>query len=97
MAPEARLDDGWLDYIHSGALSRWEIVRLLPRVAICGPPTNNPKIRLGRCRRVRLHSAAPLIVHVDGEFFCRPEDNLRDLEIDILPAALRVRTTLLSC
>jgi diacylglycerol kinase (ATP) len=97
MAPAARLDDGWFDYVHSGKLSRWEVLRLLPRLAMSGPPADNPKVRLGRCRRVRLRSGAPLIVHVDGEFFCRPEDDLRDLEIDILPAALRVRTTLLSC
>jgi len=95
MAPEARLDDGWLDYVHAGTLSRWEVVRLLPRVAFWGPPAAHPKVRLGRCRQVRLRSITPLIVHVDGEFFCRPEDNMRDLDIDILPAALRVRTSLL--
>ena len=94
MAPDARLDDGWLDYVHSGALSRLEVLRFLPRLALKGPPSGNPKVRLGRCRRVGLRSTAPLIVHVDGEFFCRPEDNFRELEIDILPAALRVRTTL---
>ena len=91
MAPEARLDDGWLDYVHSGTLSRWEVVRLLPRVAFWGPPSAHPKVRQGRCRQVRLRSATPLIVHADGEFFCRPEDSVRELEIDIMRAALRVR------
>ena len=91
MAPEARLDDGWLDYVHSGTLSRWEVVRLLPCVAFWGPPATHPKVRLGRCRQVRLRSATPLIVHADGEFFCRPEDSVRELEIDIMRAALRVR------
>jgi diacylglycerol kinase (ATP) len=94
MAPEARLDDGWLDYVHSGTLSRWEVVRLLPRVAFWGPPANHPKVRLGRCQRVRLRSRSPLIVHVDGEFFCRPEDNIPELDIDILKGALRVRACL---
>jgi diacylglycerol kinase family enzyme len=94
MAPEARLDDGWLDYVHSGALSRLEVLRFLPRLALSGPPSDHPKVRLGRCRRVRLRSSAPLIVHVDGEFFCRPEDRIQDLDIEILPAALRVRTRL---
>ena len=31
LAPHARLDDGWFDYVHSGALSRWEVLCLLPR------------------------------------------------------------------
>jgi diacylglycerol kinase family enzyme len=94
MAPEARLDDGWLDYVHCGSLSRWEVVCLLPRVAFWGPPAHHHKVRLGQCREVRLHSSTPLIVHVDGEFFCWPEDKMRHLDIDILPGALRVWTSL---
>ena len=96
MAPKARLDDCWANYVHSGAVSRWEFVRLLLRVALLkGPPAHHPKVRQAPCRHVRLHSSAPLIVHADGEFFCQPEHNIRELAIDILPAALRVRTDLL--
>jgi diacylglycerol kinase (ATP) len=94
MAPDAKLDDGWLDYVHSTDLSRWEVIRLLPRLALAGPPTNHPKVRRGRCRRLRLRSEAPLVVHTDGEFFCTPEENVREIEVEVLPAALRVRTNL---
>jgi diacylglycerol kinase family enzyme len=94
MAPEARLDDGWFDFVHAGALSRWSVLRFLPRVALFGPPANHPQVRLGRCRNIQLRSEAPLIVHVDGEFFCRPEDRIQDLHIELLPAALRVQTSL---
>ncbi len=94
MAPQARLDDGWLDYVHAGALSRWEVLRFLPRLALAGPPAAHPKVRQGQCRRVRVGSESPLIVHLDGEFFCRPEDRIRELEIDIVPAALRVQMSL---
>jgi diacylglycerol kinase family enzyme len=91
LAPEARLDDGLLDYVHAGALSRWEVLRFLPRLALAGPPANHPKVRQGRCRRLQVRSETPLTVHVDGEFFSRPEDNVRNLDIDILPAALRIQ------
>jgi diacylglycerol kinase (ATP) len=94
MAPDACLDDGLFDYLHAGCLSRWEVLRFLPRVAVSGPPKNHPKVRLGRCRELRLHSRAPLTVHIDGEFFARPEDNVRDLEIRLLPRRLRVQTAL---
>jgi diacylglycerol kinase family enzyme len=94
MAPDARLDDGLFDYVHAGALSRWEVVRLMPRLALGGPPEGHPKIRLGRCRRLALKSEAPLVVHIDGEFFCKPEDGVRELDIELLPGALRVQTAL---
>lgn len=89
-APKAELDDGWLDFVHASDLSRWQILQFLPRLALFGPPESYPKIRQGRCRRVKLRSEAPLIVHVDGEFFCVPEDGVQDLEIEILPGVLPV-------
>lgn len=90
LAPDAELDDGWFDYVHAGNLSRWQVLRFLPRVALFGPPRNDPRIRLGRCRRVYLTSPKALTVHLDGEFLCVPHDNVRELEIDLLPKALNV-------
>jgi diacylglycerol kinase family enzyme len=90
LAPNARLDDGLFEYLHVGDLSRWEVLRFLPRVARHGPPTDYPRVKVGRCRRVSLHSQAPLTVHVDGEFFCQPSDQIRSIDIDILPRALTV-------
>jgi diacylglycerol kinase family enzyme len=91
MAPDAKLDDGLLDYAHAGDLTRWEVLRLLPRLALAGPPTAHAKVRLGRCRRIHLRSESPLAVHTDGEFFCRPDENIRELEMHIMPAALHVQ------
>ena len=90
LAPDAVMDDGWFDFVHAGNLSRWQVLKFLPRVALFGPPRNDARVRLGRCQRVRLTSPKPLTVHLDGEFFCVPDDNVRELEIDLLPKALRV-------
>jgi diacylglycerol kinase family enzyme len=94
LAPKAEIDDGWFDYVHAGELSRFEVLRFLPRLALYGPPDDYPKVRQGRCRHVRLTSEAPLLVHLDGEFFCLPDDNVRELEIDLLPGALQVESGL---
>jgi diacylglycerol kinase family enzyme len=91
MAPQAKLDDGLFEYIHAGGLSRLEILGLLPRLAFSGPPRDYPKVKQGQCRRLMLSSEAPLTVHIDGEFFSRPEDNLRDLKVRLLPRALTVQ------
>jgi diacylglycerol kinase (ATP) len=90
LAPRAEVDDGLFDFVHAADLSRWEILQFLPRIALFGPPEQYPKIRQGRCRRVRLRSELPLIVHTDGEFFCLPADGIQELEIQLLPAALPV-------
>jgi diacylglycerol kinase (ATP) len=90
IAPKAEVDDGWFDFVHAGNLSRWEIVRFLPRLALFGPPQEYPKLRQGRCRRVTLRSESPLILHTDGELFCVPGDGIREVAIEILPGALAV-------
>lgn len=97
MAPQAHLDDGLFDYVHALAMSRWQALGLLPRLALAGPPRGHPKVRLGRCQRIQLKSERPLIVHIDGEFFCQPEDQVRELEIVVEPRALCVRTSTRSC
>jgi diacylglycerol kinase (ATP) len=91
VAPQAELDDGWFDYIHAGAISRWGLVRLLPRLFLGrGLPHDHPQLWLGRCRRLRLHCESALTVHTDGELFCVPDDGVQELEVDLLPGALRV-------
>jgi len=91
MAPDAKLDDGLFNYVHAGNLSRLEVLRFLPQLALAGPPAYHPKVRQGRCRRFVVQSPVPLTVHIDGEFFARPGDNVRHLEIQLHPAALRVQ------
>jgi diacylglycerol kinase family enzyme len=90
LAPDARLGDGLFEYLHAGPLSRWEVLRFLPRLASQGPPKDHPKVRIGRCRELALVSEAPLTVHLDGEFFSRPEDDVRAVQVRLLPGALRV-------
>ena len=82
---------GRIGSIHAGNLSRLEVLRLLPQLAIAGAPRNHPKVRQGQCRRLVVRSPAALTVHIDGEFFARPEDNIRYLDIQLHQAALRVQ------
>ncbi len=91
VAPQAVLDDGLFDYVHAGAISRWGLVRLLPRLFLGrGLPHEHSQLWLGRCRRLRLCCESALTVHTDGELFCLPGDGVQDLEVELLPGALRV-------
>lgn len=91
LAPNAILDDGLFDYSDVGPIGRWEAMILLPKLAVSGPPTTHPEIRLGRCRSVRVRSPEPLPVHTDGELFCTLDDAVLELAIDLLPKRLRVK------
>lgn len=91
MAPEARLDDGLFNYVEVGPLGRWGGLRLLPRLAIAGPPRTHPQIAQGCCAWVKIRSPEPLCVHTDGELFATPADNIREITLEILPERLWVK------
>lgn len=92
LAPHALVDDGLFDYLHVGRLQRWELFRYFPGMITGNLPTDHPAIQTGRCRHVKLDAETPLIVHLDGELFSLPEDDGREFDIHIMPAALRVQT-----
>src|SRR5262249_48322761 len=90
LAPDARLDDGLFDYVHVGRLSRLGLIAQGPGMISGRLPDNHPHIGRGRCLRAHIRSETPLVVHTDGEFFCRPEDGVQELEATLLPGRLRV-------
>lgn len=88
LAPNARLDDGWFNWVHAAVSSRWELLKLLPQVAVFGPPQQHPAIQQGLCQTVRVMSSEPFALHTDGEMFCKPSDGIQDVEISLLPRHL---------
>ncbi len=93
VARDAIMDDGLFDYLQAGDLTRWGLLRYMPTLAAGGElPKDHPQIWQGRCREASLKSEAPLTVHLDGEFFALPKDGIRELQIQMLPRRLKVRT-----
>ncbi len=90
VAPRAELDDGLFDYVYGGAASPRDLLVFMAQMAAQRLRDDHPFVRMGRCRRATLHSETPLIVHLDGEFFCQPEEGVHDLEVELLPRKLRV-------
>jgi diacylglycerol kinase family enzyme len=90
LAPDALVDDGLFDYLHAGSIPRWAMLRYVPGMITGNLPINHPSLWMGHCREVSVLSESPLPVHLDGEMFSRPQDDVRGVEIRILPAALRV-------
>jgi diacylglycerol kinase family enzyme len=90
--PTARLDDGRFDTFHCGPISRWELLRHLPAMATGTLPTNHPRFTVGTASRVEVRSRVPLRVHLDGEFFCQPDEEIREFNVELHPQRLAVET-----
>ena len=90
ITPRASLDDGLFDCIHAGPLTRWAFIKHLPAIATGNLPANDPRVWLGRAANVAVRSERPFRIHLDGEFFCHPQDGIIDVHVELLPKRLKV-------
>ncbi|MBI2738757.1 MAG: hypothetical protein HYX38_19690 [Rhodospirillales bacterium] len=85
LLPGARFDDGVLDLIDVGGVSRLEVLmNILPKL-YSGAHVHHPKVRTARGTSFRFDSAVETLVDLDGETVGR-----LPLEITVLPQAFRV-------
>jgi len=89
VAPEAKVDDGWLDYAAIRNVSRPMMFRLIPEV-MKGTHGRFPQVRVNKFRELKITSDRPLVIHTDGEIFAGFGTDVRELAVKILPAALEV-------
>jgi YegS/Rv2252/BmrU family lipid kinase len=84
IAPQASPTDGLLDLWIGGDLSRKEVLALMPAIFL-GQQGRHPKVRHERVSSVRVESAVPLRVQLDGEI-C----GALPAEFRVVPRALRI-------
>ncbi|NPA27262.1 MAG: diacylglycerol kinase family lipid kinase [Chloroflexi bacterium] len=88
VAPEADVHDGWLNFTRVDPVSRGQMLRLLPDF-LRGTQAARPAVHMGRFQRLRLHARTPMYVHTDGEIFADFEHPVYQLELSVVPHALR--------
>jgi diacylglycerol kinase (ATP) len=76
--------------MHAAKLRRWHLLRFLPAMARGTLPHDHPLVHLGRARRIEVKAEQPLCIHADGEFFCVPEDGVREVAVEVIPQRLLV-------
>ena len=84
IAPDAEIDDGLIEYVRWGPISRLGLIRNLSTL-YDGTHTNHPLAERHAVRRVEFQLDAPIDIMVDGEVL-----TLQCQSIDVLPSALRV-------
>lgn len=83
IAPMAKNNDGRLELLIAGPVSRWRIMSLLPKL-IRGQHMDETEISHASVQRVRIEASAAVPSHLDGEVGAFE----RSYDIEILPAAL---------
>ena len=87
--PDAKMDDGWLDYLLVDDMPRWKMLRLIPEV-MRGTHGRFREAHLGRFRELKVQSDIALPIQADGEMFAPYAADIRGVEIRIEPRALQV-------
>ena len=87
--PDSRMDDGILDFLVAGEVSRLNMLLLLPQV-LAGTHLENPAVQLVSTTRLSLACEADLCIQADGEFYCLPGEGVRRLDVQIVPGALEL-------
>ena len=84
MAPDAAVDDGFLDLVTTGPVGRLELLRTFPRI-FAGTHVEHPEVAVRRVRSLGLELEAEVEVMIDGE-------SLRLLieRVDVVPGAIEV-------
>lgn len=91
VAPEARNNDGLLQYASIRKVSRAMMFRLVPEV-MKGTHGRFKDVRMGAFKHMSVVSDRPLYIHTDGEIFSGFGTNVKDITFEVLPAALKVVT-----
>lgn len=89
VAPDAKIDDGILDYAMITNVSRLKMFRIVPEV-MKGTHGRFKEVTIDRCKKFTLTADRPLYIHADGEIFSGPGTDIRQVSFEILPNALRI-------
>lgn len=86
MTPKAKVDDGLLDFVYAGAMSRWQMLKLLPQT-FSGKHINHPLVVYQQATVLTITTTPPTPIQTDGEVF---ERSAVEIHYQILPQKLQV-------
>jgi diacylglycerol kinase (ATP) len=88
ITPDAKFDDGLLNYVTIKKISRLMMLRLVPEV-MKGTHGRFKQVRMGTCRKMNVTSKQPLYIHCDGEIYAGFGTDVRKLTIQIYPNSIQ--------
>lgn len=89
LTPDAVYDDDLIDSCLVNPIGRLTMLGMLGQ-AIKGTHIHSKHVTMRKNKRIVVKSNMPMPIHIDGEMFSYPKDNVRQVTITSLPAAIRV-------
>ncbi len=89
LTPDAVSDDNLIDSCLVNPVGRLTILSMLGQ-AIKGTHIHSKHVTMRQNKRIRIQSNMPMPIHIDGEVFAYPKDNIRQVTVSSIPAALSV-------
>jgi diacylglycerol kinase (ATP) len=89
LTPDARHDDDLVDSCTVDPIGRLRMLGMLGK-AIRGTHIHAPFVTMRKSRRIVAQANQPLPIHIDGEIFAYPRDNVRQITVTSLPQALQI-------
>ncbi len=89
LTPYAKQGDDLIDTCTVNPVGRLTMLSLLLSV-MRGTHVKSRHVTLRQSKQIRVRADRPLPIHTDGEMFAYPQDNVREVTVTSLPAAIEV-------
>jgi len=89
LTPSADQSDDMIDSCLAQPMSRINMLWLVIR-SMKGKHVASPWVSMRQSRQIQVKSNIPMPIHIDGEMFAYPHDDVRQLRINSIPAAMQV-------
>jgi diacylglycerol kinase (ATP) len=90
VAPHSIMDDGFLTYMFMRDTNRGQMLYFLPVVMTSSHLGYKRFFEQGNCKHIAIKADQTLAIHADGEIFGTWEEDVREVEMSIVPAAIQV-------
>ena len=87
--PGSLLDDGCLEFVYVDQVSQMRMLQLLPKFT-SATHIGERDVHLLRTTKLSIDADRDLPIHVDGELFAPYEANVRHVEVEVVPGAIRL-------
>ena len=89
LTPNAKQDDNLVDTCTVNPIGRLTMLSLLLSV-VRGSHIKSKHVTMRQNKRIWIRGDRPLPIHTDGEMFAYPQDDVREVTVTSLPAAIEV-------